>query len=148
MDVVAQVPVFKGSGKTLLDRAAVHAHHVHGADGLGGLADPDPPSLDLVQPEHAVHALLRLSRERPGQITLLAIGPLTNLALAMRIDPDFTGRLKKLVIMGGNTEGESQCSFTITRGADVSTFLQDKSPLVVNCIEIFLHLASHYGTRV
>ncbi len=98
--------MFRGSGNSLLHLKYEDAHHVHGSDGLGGVPDADPPSLDLVQSEHAVHAMIRMTKEKPGQVTLVAIGPLTNLALAIRLDPGFTGRLKKLVIMGGNTEGE------------------------------------------
>ena len=100
--------MYRGSDKSLLDITYKNAQHVHGSDGLGDVPDPDPPSLDLVQSEHAIHAMLRMTKERPGQVTMLAIGPLTNLALAIRLDPGFTGRLKKLVIMGGNTEGKYQ----------------------------------------
>ena len=98
--------MYKGADTPLLNLHNKNAHHVHGSDGLGGVPDPDPPSLNLVQSEHAVHAMLRLTKERPGQVTMLAIGPLTNLALAIRLDPGFTSRLKKLVIMGGNTDGK------------------------------------------
>ena len=40
-----------------------------------------------------------------GEITLVALGPLTNIALALKLDPDFGKRLKNVTIMGGNTEG-------------------------------------------
>ena len=72
---------------------------------MGGVPDPDPPSTDLIQSEHAVNALIRMANERPGEITLVAVGPLTNIALAMKLDPDFSKKLKELIIMGGNIEG-------------------------------------------
>ena len=73
---------------------------------MGGVPDPDPPSTDLIQSEHAVNALIRMANERPGEITLVAIGPLTNLALAIKMDPEFSKNLKELFIMGGNVEGK------------------------------------------
>ncbi|KAG8192404.1 hypothetical protein JTE90_017939 [Oedothorax gibbosus] len=53
----------------------------------------------------AALALSKLSRQYPGAITLLALGPLTNLALAHRIDPYFTHNLREIVILGGNYNG-------------------------------------------
>ena len=50
-------------------------------------------------------ALLRLTRERPGELTLVALGPLTNLALALRLDPDLPRRVARLVVMGGAVTG-------------------------------------------
>ncbi|XP_071802192.1 pyrimidine-specific ribonucleoside hydrolase RihA-like isoform X1 [Asterias amurensis] len=121
------VPVFRGSGSSLLHDSIKDAHHVHGSDGLGGVPDPDPPSLDLVQSEHAVHAMIRMTKEKPGQVTMVAIGPLTNLALAIRLDPGFTGRLKKLVIMGGNTEG----SGSMTDAAEFNFFSDPEAAHIV-----------------
>ncbi|XP_022094645.1 inosine-uridine preferring nucleoside hydrolase-like isoform X2 [Acanthaster planci] len=122
------IPVYRGAGVPLLNLSSKsNAQHVHGSDGLGGVPDPDPPSLDLVQSEHAVHAMLRLTKEHPGQVTMLAIGPLTNLALAIRLDPGFTGRLKKLVIMGGNTEGYGN----ITDTAEFNFFADPEAAHIV-----------------
>jgi inosine-uridine nucleoside N-ribohydrolase len=53
----------------------------------------------------------------PGEVTLLCLGPLTNLALAIRLDPSFLSKLKQLVVMGGSVEGE----FTDTAVAQPST---------------------------
>ncbi|XP_019636616.1 PREDICTED: uncharacterized protein C1683.06c-like [Branchiostoma belcheri] len=99
-----EVPVFAGASVSLLG-THVDACHYLGQDGMGDVPDPDPPSADLVQSEHAVSALLRLSKEYPDEINLVATGPLTNLALAVRTDPGFPARLRKLTLMGGNIHG-------------------------------------------
>lgn len=92
------VPVYRGCDRPLINRPAPAAY-VHGHDGLGdcGL----PASTRTIQPEHAVQALVRLANENPGELTLVAIGPLTNLAVALSLDPDLPKKFKKLVIMGG-----------------------------------------------
>ena len=92
------VPVYRGCDRPLISRPTTAAH-VHGEDGLG---DCDlPASKKQVQSEHAVHALIRLANENPGELTLVAIGPLTNLAVALSLDPDLPKKFKQLVIMGG-----------------------------------------------
>lgn len=55
----------------------------------------------------AAQAMVDLVRANPGEITVVAVGPLTNVALAMRLDPGFAGALKSLVIMGGVFEGQT-----------------------------------------
>lgn len=72
---------------------------VHGPDGLGGHARA--PAAGPVD-EPAVDLLLRCTAERPGQVALLAIGPLTNLAAAVEADPGFPSRVRRLTIMGGS----------------------------------------------
>ncbi|MBC8008577.1 MAG: nucleoside hydrolase [Burkholderiales bacterium] len=54
------------------------------------------------RPESAVEFLLRVTREHPGEVSILAMGPLTNLALAARLDDEFAARVRELVIMGGS----------------------------------------------
>jgi purine nucleosidase len=78
------------------------AVHVHGTDGLGDVGFPEPKN--KAADEHAVHALIRLTHEHPD-LTLVALGPLTNLALAVRLDPTLPQRVKRLVIMGGAVTG-------------------------------------------
>ena len=92
------VPVYRGCDRPLVSRAT-SAAHVHGEDGLGDCNFP--ASKKQVRPEHAVNALLRLANENPGELTLVAIGPLTNLAVALSLDPDLPKKFKQLVIMGG-----------------------------------------------
>ena len=55
-----------------------------------------------VRPESAVDFLLRSTRENPGEVSILALGPLTNLALAVRLDDGFAARTRELVVMGGS----------------------------------------------
>ncbi|KAL5015916.1 hypothetical protein ScPMuIL_005505, partial [Solemya velum] len=98
------VPVYRGSAKPILGYQ-VNASHYHGKDGLGGKADMVEVDAGLVQSEPAVLAMLRLVNHYPGEITLVALAPLTNIALALKIDPDFGKKLKDLTVMGGNIEG-------------------------------------------
>lgn len=99
----ANTPVFAGCPSPLVRAPDEDAAFVHGADGFGdiGFAEPAHPA----EAEHAALSLLRLTRERPGELTLVALGPLTNLALAVRLDPSFPQRVKRLVIMGGAVTG-------------------------------------------
>lgn len=104
LDVAGRdVPVYRGCDRPLISRPA-SADYVHGTDGLGDCGIP--ASRKKVQPEHAVHALVRLANENPGELTLAAIGPLTNLATALGIDPDLPKKFKRLVIMGGAIESK------------------------------------------
>lgn len=94
----ADVPVFAGASQALIARNP-SADYAHGSDGLG--ESGYPASTRQAQPEHAANALIRLANEAPGQLTLVAIGPLTNLALAVALDPDLPSKYRRLVVMGG-----------------------------------------------
>lgn len=93
------VPVYAGADGALLEREHKDAAHVHGYDGLGDANIPT--SARTVEKEHAVHALSRLADENPAELTLVAIGPLTNIALATRLDPELPKKYKELIVMGG-----------------------------------------------
>lgn len=102
-----EVPVYAGC-PTPLVRAAEDASYVHGRDGFGDVGYT--PSQRPAEGEHAVDAILRLTRERPGELTLVMLGPLTNLALALRLDPALPQRVRRLVIMGGAVNGRGNTS--------------------------------------
>lgn len=93
------VPVFAGADKPLV-RAPVSAEHVHGQNGLGGVSLPEPsPAL---ADESAVDFIVRTLRDQPaGSVTLCALGPLTNIALALMQSPKIAARLREIVLMGG-----------------------------------------------
>ncbi|KPP56833.1 hypothetical protein Z043_125509 [Scleropages formosus] len=98
-----EIPVFRGASKPILG-VSKDAGFFHGADGLGDVPDSNAPGLEMVQKEGAVAGMIRIATEHPGEVSLVATAPLTNLALAVRIDPTFPQKLKALYIMGGNTE--------------------------------------------
>jgi purine nucleosidase len=103
IDVIgADTPVFAGCATPLV-HAAADAAEVHGADGFGDTGYT--PSTRQAQSEHAALAILRLSREYAGELVLVAMAPLTNLALALKVDPTLPQRVAKLVIMGGAVNG-------------------------------------------
>ena len=98
----AQTPVFAGCPAPLL-RPAADAAFVHGADGFGDTGYT--ASVRRVEPEHAAQAILRLSHAHAGKLVLVAIAPLTNVALALKLDPTLPQRVAKLIIMGGAVTG-------------------------------------------
>ena len=128
----------------LLPAVEFDASHYHGDDGLGDVTGIPNPDLSLVQKENAASYLVRISQEFPGKITLLAIGPLTNLALACRIDPNFGKNFKKLVIMGGNYEGKgniticSEFNFHFDPEAALVVLAEFTCPIVLTTWELCL----------
>ncbi len=93
-------PVTAGSPAPLL-RAQSSAGHVHGEDGLGGA--PLPPPASEPQPGHAADYIVAAARAEPGELTLVATGPLTNVALALRLEPRLPDLVADFVIMGGSS---------------------------------------------
>jgi purine nucleosidase len=93
----ASVPVFEGAARPL--RREPHtAQFFHGQDGLGDQGYPAPRAAPA--PGHAVHALVQTIRANPG-LTLVTLGPLTNVALALLEAPDLAERVGRCVVMGG-----------------------------------------------
>lgn len=96
---LGDVPVARGAAVPLAQPLEL-ATIVHGSDGLGDIGVPPPRGAPTG--EHAADQLVRLAREEPGALDLLAVGPLTNLALAIQRDPAVLGRFRSVVIMGGS----------------------------------------------
>ncbi len=124
------IPVFAGSATALVEKGE-NASYVHGEDGLGGCGIPE--SQRTLEEEHAALALIRLGKENPGELELIAIGPLTNLALALRLDPELPSRYKKLVIMGGAMYAQGNTSnlpaeFNIFADPDAAAVVFDSWP--------------------
>jgi pyrimidine-specific ribonucleoside hydrolase len=92
------IPVRRGAAKPLRGSPNL-AMHIHGSDGLG---DVHWPQLDTASAEdRAVEAILEHVHHLPGAITVVGLGPLTNIALALLSDPSLANRVKRVICMGG-----------------------------------------------
>ncbi|GAB1598669.1 inosine-uridine preferring nucleoside hydrolase-like [Argonauta hians] len=121
-----EIPVYQGSACALVLQLE-KGDDYFGSDGFGDSPDPNAPTIDKLQEDHSVNAMINAVRTYPGEITLVALGPLTDLALAHRLDPNFSKNLKSCFIMGGNYHGKGN----ITNAAEFNTFFDPESCHIV-----------------
>ncbi len=119
-----EVPVFAGAAAPLL-HPAPDAGYVHGQDGFGDIGYPPPAR--QAQIEHAALAILRLSHAHAGRLLLVALGPLTNIALALKLDPTLPQRVARLVVMGGAVTGHGN----ITPAAEFNFYFDPEAAHLV-----------------
>ncbi|KAK0607625.1 hypothetical protein LWI29_017635 [Acer saccharum] len=94
------IPVAEGSHVTLTKATKLRiADFVHGADGLGNQNFPPPKGKPIEQ--SAAAFLIEQANLYPGKITVVALGPLTNIALAIQLDPAFAKNIGQIVLLGG-----------------------------------------------
>ena len=101
------IPVYKGCDRPLV-KFQEDAAFAHGSDGLGDCGYT--PQRRVAEGEHAVLALIRMINADPGALTLVAIGPLTNVAMAVRLDPDLPNKVKRFIVMGGAVTAQGNTS--------------------------------------
>jgi len=117
------IPVAAGSRAPLL-RRLVTAEYVHGENGLGGALFPEPQTKPAPQP--AAELTRQIVRAHPGEVTLITIGPLTNVAQALEADSDLAGRVRGLVMMGGSLSGGN-----ITPAAEFNVYVDPEAARIV-----------------
>ena len=122
------VPVAKGCALPLVQPSLL-APETHGNNGLGYATLPEPRLRPFDQ--HAIDFLIERILSNPGEITLVALGPLTNIALAIRQEPCLVNALKELIIMGGAIRYEGNT----TALAEFNTFVDPHAA----------HIAYHAG---
>lgn len=96
------VPVYVGAAAPL-SRALETSEDTHGADGMAGVALPAPSRAP--DPGDAIDVLLDLANTEPGTLTLVTIGPLTNIAMALQRDPEFLTKFEHTYFMAGSPDG-------------------------------------------
>ncbi|NIZ10880.1 nucleoside hydrolase [Pseudooceanicola sp. HF7] len=148
------VPVAEGAGKPLELPPFEPAAIVHGPEGFGDI--PAPVVSGKALEETAAEFLVRMARETPGEIVLCPIGPITNVAEAIRLDPDFATNIKSIVFMGGaldargNVSGVAEANtwhdphaldIVLASGADITMVGLDVTMQVLLTAEDFRELA-------
>jgi len=119
----SNVPVYLGEDKPLWRKPA-HAQWFHGEDGMGNQNYPAPKRT----PEsiHAIDAFLDATRKHPG-LTLVTLGPLTNIAKAIERDPTMVDRVRRCVVMGGNP----CCEGNVTPAAEYNIWCDPEAARIV-----------------
>ncbi|MFW8633743.1 nucleoside hydrolase [Cribrihabitans pelagius] len=95
-------PVAQGAAAPLKLPPFKPSAHVHGEEGFGDIPAADPEGAPLA--EEAAAFLCRMAREHKGELVVCPVGPLTNIARALELDPEFARNVKQIVIMGGSLE--------------------------------------------
>ncbi|GAA4611747.1 nucleoside hydrolase [Saccharopolyspora hordei] len=109
-------PVARGAGRPLV-REPRTARDVHGSSGLGGVVLPEPKS--ELSGRHAVDFIIDTLAASPGEVSLTAVGPLTNIALALRKEPRVAEWAREFVVMGGSyTRGNTTPAAEFNVSAD------------------------------
>jgi inosine-uridine nucleoside N-ribohydrolase len=117
------IPVAAGASSPL-KRQLVTAAYVHGSNGLGGVEFPVPKTKPVA--ETAPQLIRCVVRQSPGEVSIVAIGPLTNLALAFRDDPQLPSMIRSITIMGGSLSGGN-----ITPAAEFNSYVDPEAAQIV-----------------
>ena len=117
----SKAPVYVGAGVPVHDQGPVTAENVHGDDGMGDIGLP----LTGREPDEgdAVDVLVELAHRYPGELTLVTLGPLTNVALALRKDPSIAQLYQRVVVMGGTGDH----SGNITPAAEFNIYVDPEA---------------------
>lgn len=135
-----EIPVAIGAAKPLVE-PLIDASNVHGSSGMDGFDFPEP-NTDLLLKEHAVQAMYRVLKESTEKITLVPIGPLTNIALLFRMYPDAKDYVDEIILMGGSaTRGNKgvMSEFNIATDPEAAKIVFDSGiPVVMAGLDVGL----------
>jgi purine nucleosidase len=127
-------PLYAGAAKPLL-REGCPSEYVHGPGGMSGMEIAEPRS--PLAPGHAALAIIELARRYAGELELLTLGPLTNLALALALDPGIGRLIRSATLMAGAGLGPSNVSavaeFNVHADAEAASMVlsSDLKPAIV-----------------
>ena len=117
------IPVAAGA-KVPLVRRLVTAAYAHGENGLGGAVFPEPKTRPVA--ETAADFIRQIVTKYPGEVTLIPIGPLTNIATALSLDSELAGMVRGIVLMGGSLSGGN-----ITPAAEFNIYVDPEAARIV-----------------
>jgi len=117
------IPVASGAAVPLV-RRLVTAKYAHGNNGLGGVEFPEPKLKPVA--ESAVELMRKVIHASPGEITIVAVGPLTNVAAALISDPSLAAKIPEIVVMGGSLNGGN-----VTPSAEFNFYVDPEAARIV-----------------
>jgi len=117
------IPVAAGA-KAPLQRRLVTATYAHGENGLGGAVFPEPTIKPVSEP--AAELIRQVIRKYPGEVSLIPIGPMTNIATALDLDSELAGMVRRIVMMGGSLSGGN-----ITPAAEFNVYVDPEAARIV-----------------
>ena len=152
------IPVTQGVKTPWLKPGGTPPAHIHGGDGLGNLKTRQATRNQL-DPRSSAQFIVDTCRARPGQITLVPVGPLGNLALALKMEPNLPQLVKQVILMGGsaaepgnvspvaeaNMWGDPHAADQVfTAGWKVTMVGLDVTHQVVMTVDLFKKIAAHH----
>ncbi len=117
------IPVAEGA-RAPLARRLVTAAYVHGNNGLDGVEFPAPKTKPVDEP--AAEIIHRIVSRSPGEVSIIAVGPLTNVATALRAYPSLTKEIREIVLMGGSLSGGN-----MTPAAEFNIYVDPEAASIV-----------------
>jgi inosine-uridine nucleoside N-ribohydrolase len=152
------IPVTKGVKTPWVKAPATPPDFIHGGDGLGNLPTRVTTS-NALDPRTSAQFIVDMARAHPGEITLVAVGPLGNLATALKLDPTLPSLLKEVIIMGGTIDEPGNVSpvaeaniwndphaadIVFTAGWKLTMVGLDVTHRVVTTLSLFKKIADHH----
>jgi len=153
-----EIVVTQGVAAPLVKRGEAPPDHIHGADGLGNLPQRQatPTQLDA---RSSAQFIVDMARQHPGEITVVAVGPLGNLAMALALEPELPRLLRQVVVMGGavlepgNVSPVAEANIwndphaadiVFTAGFDLTMVGLDVTHQVILPVSLFAQIAQHH----
>ena len=134
------IPVSKGASRPLVEEP-LYAEHIHGKDGMGDLGLPE--SKRNLDPRDAIDLIRDLVESRPGEITLVPVAPLTNIANFINAYPESAKKLKEICLMGGSASvgnATAMAEFNIWHDPEAADIVfRSGVPITMYGLDVFYH---------
>ncbi|XP_062555101.1 inosine-uridine preferring nucleoside hydrolase-like [Armigeres subalbatus] len=134
------VPLFRGTSERLITPAPARDDNGYfwGEDGFGDVVFDGEPDLTDIPDEHAVMKMYQLIRRYPGEITILCLGPLTNLAMLFKMFPHAKKDIAQIYILGGNRYGVGNTAyaaeFNFLTDPEAANIVVNNAPTMLNIV--------------
>lgn len=128
------IPIYKGADRPMF-RQLVTAEEVHGNDGFGGVEYPHEITNTEIGEEKAWDAIYRIAKESNGELVIIAVGPMTNIGIALSKYNDLPKYIKRIVIMGGAAIGGN-----VTPSAEFNIYVDPESADMMFCCGVPVYM--------